>query len=120
MAGSRATRSDSPIASRVPRHLALQPVAVVPRMTMARPGARTGRQTQKAGAEADKASLHPLDIPGLPALVNGGLGRRVQAQNREVASSRRRLHPVAFLTGGRLRTEVDVGAAIGIRLRLVT
>src|ERR1019366_6721737 len=61
-----------------------------------------------------------LDIARLPAFADRCLRRAVEPQNREVALAGRGREPVGFLAGRRLRSEVEIDAAVGILHRLVT
>src|SRR6516162_8999016 len=53
-------------------------------------------------------SLHLLDLPRLPRLVEPWLQRTVEAEDRVESLARYRLYPVAFLAGRRFGTEVHV------------
>src|SRR5262252_7612957 len=64
--------------------------------------------------------VDPFDVSRPPALVDGSLGGRVEPENGEVSLAGHRGQPVALLTLGRFRTEVDVRAAVGVLSRLVT
>src|SRR5262249_54868402 len=69
--------------------------------------------------EGTMRSVEPLDVARLPALADGGLGRRVEPENREVSPAREGGEPVGLLALGRLRTHVEVRAPVRVLDRLV-
>src|SRR5262249_8201451 len=66
-----------------------------------------------------RSSLNLLDVAGLPALVDRGLGRAVEPKDGEVALARNGREPVAVLPGRRGRAEIHDGGAIRLLSGLV-
>src|SRR5215470_10425202 len=64
--------------------------------------------------------VEPFDVARLPALVDRGFRRRVEPKNREVSLAGGGGQPVTLLALGRLRTQVEVGAAVSVLDGLVT
>src|SRR5271165_2418742 len=60
--------------------------------------------------------LLQLEFARLPSLVKPRLQRTVEAQDGEPSSAGNGLNPVAFFTGWRLRTEVEVVGAVSVLL----
>jgi hypothetical protein len=71
-------------------------------------------------AKACVLPLHPLllqlEFSWSPGLVEPWIERAVEAQDCEPSSAGNSLNPVAFFTGWRLRTEVEVVGAVGVFL----
>src|SRR5262245_55705947 len=63
--------------------------------------------------------LDLLDVAGLPALIDGGLGRAVEPEDRKIALAGNSREPVAFLALGGIRTEIHDGRAICLHDRFV-
>src|SRR6266581_2692358 len=59
-------------------------------------------------------SFHLFDVRHLPTSVENRLFRTIESKPGEPTRPRRRENPVRLLTGGRLRSDVDVHRAVGV------
>jgi hypothetical protein len=72
------------------------------------------------GSQRPACLLDSLEVTGLPALLNRGLGRAIKSDYRKVTLAGNGRQPIGTFTLGRLGTKVEVRTAVVVLCRLVS